>query len=89
MATTQRITKLSPYEATTEAADALAAANLAGFRISSSPQQVGRQGRVVLMTVASRHGDAQDALTVLRDLPDVTTSGTMGRSTAFIYRRLI
>jgi len=41
------------------------------------------------MTVASRHGDAQDALTVLRDLPDVTTSGTMGRSTAFIYRRLI
>jgi len=44
MATTQRITKLSPYEATTEAADALAAANLAGFRISSSPQQAGQGG---------------------------------------------
>jgi hypothetical protein len=86
--TTQRITKLSPYEATTEAAGALAAANLAGFRISTSPQQVGRQGKVVLMTVASG-SDAQAALSVLRNLPDVTSSGTMGRSTAYIYRRLI
>jgi len=87
-ATQQRITKLSPGEATTEAAGALAAANLAGFSVSSSPQMVGRQRKVFLMTVASG-GDAARALDALRSLPDVTSSGTMGRSTAYIYRRLI
>ena len=89
MTSTQRTRRYpSPYEATAEAASALAAANLAGFRISSSPQQIGRQGKVFLVTIASG-SDPQAALAVLRNLPDVTTSGTMGRSTAYIYRRLI
>lgn len=88
MAKAQRFTKLSPGEATSEAADALAAAGLAGFRVSSSPAEVGRQRKVFLLTVASG-GEASRALAVLRDLPDVTSAGTMGRGTAYIYRRLI
>lgn len=88
MTKTQRITKLSPGEATREAAGALAAAHLAGFKVSSSPQTVGRQGKVFLMTVASG-GDAARARDVLCSLPGVCSAGTMGRSTAYIYRRLI
>lgn len=88
MATVQRITKLSPGEATSEAAAALAAAGLAGLRVSTSPQEIGRQRKVFLVTIASG-GEAQAAAAVMRNLPDVTSSGTMGRSTAYIYRRLI
>jgi hypothetical protein len=89
MAETQRITKLSPGEATIEAAQSLAAAGIVGASVTSSGANLGRQGKVYLHTLASGLADSDAALAVLRDLPGVCAAGTMGRSTAYIYRRLI
>jgi len=87
MAKTQTITKLSPSGATAEVAAALTAAGLVG-NVSSSPVELGRQRKTYLSTIVSGT-DADRALTVMRDLPDVCSAHVIDRSTAYIYRRLI
>jgi hypothetical protein len=91
MTKTQTFTKLSPAEATAEAAAALAAGGLDGLTVSSSPQIVGRQRKVFLATVVSSIPERSEAavLAILTDLPGVSNAGTIGRSTAYIYRRMI
>jgi uncharacterized lipoprotein len=90
MAKTQAFTKLSPAEATAEVTAALAAIGVAGCNVSSSPQEIGRQRKNYLTTVATKvPGAAADtALTALRSLPDVCGGGTMGRGTVYVCRRL-
>jgi hypothetical protein len=86
MTTTQTITKLSPSESTAEVLAALTAAGLVG-NVSSSPVELGRQRKMYLATVVSRT-DADRALIVMRDLPDVCSAYVIDRSAAYIYRRL-
>ena len=90
MAKTQTFTKLSPSEATAEVTAALNAAGFDDLIVSSSPLVVGRQDKVFLATVASKlpEQSTDEALAILRDLPDVCTADTMGRGVVFIYRRL-
>ena len=90
MAKTQTFTKLSPAEATAEVASALTAAGFAARSVTSSPQMIGRQRKMYLTTVATGL-DGQAApgtLALLRELPDVCYSGTMGRGTVYVCRRL-
>jgi len=87
MTTTQTITKLSPSESTAEVLAALTAAGLGG-NVSSSPVELGRQRKTYLSTIISGT-DADRALAVIQNLPDVCSAHVIDRSTAYIYRRLI
>lgn len=91
MPKTQTFTKLSPSEATAEVTAALAGTGITGCTVSSSPQEIGRQRKMFLTTVASKvpEGAEGRALATLCTLPDVCSSGTMGRGTVYVYRRLI
>jgi len=90
MTKTQTITTLSPSGATAEVTAALAAVGLTGLSVSSSPQMIGRQGKVFLSTVVSKMAGQEDAaLAAIRDLPDVCTAGAMGCGTVYIYRRMV
>lgn len=83
-----RITKLSPAEATTEAAGALAAAGLAGFSITSKTVHMPKTFGDAILTTASATApltDVRDAMAVLRTLPGFIQAGTTARA-AFAYR---
>jgi len=84
---TQTLTSLTPAESTAEVLAALTAAGLGG-KVSSSPVELGRQRKTYLCTIVSRT-DADRALVVMRDLPDVCSANIIDPSTAYIYRRLI
>jgi len=88
MAKTQTFTKLSPAEATAEVTAALAAMGITGCSVSSSVLQIGRQRKVYLTTVASKLPAPGATLAALGALPDVCNSGTMGRGTVYVTRRL-
>ena len=87
MAKTQTFTKLSPSEATAEVTAALTAAGFAAKSVTSSPQEIGRQRKMYLTTVATGLEAASCALALLRELQDVCYSGTMGRGTVYVCRR--
>jgi hypothetical protein len=88
MTRTQTFTRLSPPEATAEVTAALTAEGFTLRSVSSGVGEVGLQRKNYLMTVVNGLEQREGAaLALLRNLPDVCSSGTMGRGTVYIYRR--